>query len=58
MKSVSHQEVEIREVLETRANELGRETGFVQRKRAISGADFVQALVFGWLHNPEASLPQ
>ncbi len=58
MTSVSHQEVEIRHVLETRANELARETGFVQRTRKLTGADFVQSVVFGWLHNSEATLPQ
>jgi hypothetical protein len=32
---------------------LAQQTGFVQRRRQISGADFVQGLVFGWLHQPE-----
>jgi len=35
---------------------LAQQTGFVQRRRQISGADFVQGLVFGWLHQPQASM--
>lgn len=40
------------------ANQLARETGLVQREREIRGADFVQGLVFGWLHPPAARLGQ
>jgi hypothetical protein len=38
------------------AHHLGRTNGFIQRKRKLSGASFVQALVFGWQANPRASL--
>lgn len=38
------------------ADRLGRSSGFIKRKRAVSGSNFVQTLVFGWLGNPEASL--
>src|SRR6266702_4662233 len=30
--------------------------GFVRRRRKLTGPVFAQALVFGWLHNPTASL--
>lgn len=40
----------------TRADTLGRETGFIQRKREFSGATFVQTLVFGTLSAPETSV--
>jgi hypothetical protein len=40
----------------TEADALASETGFVRRKRAFTGATFVQTLVFGWLHQPHASL--
>ena len=40
----------------TEADALACETGFVRRKRAFTGATFVQTLVFGWLHQPHASL--
>jgi len=46
----------LQQVLTTIANEAGRRSGFIQRKRKLDGASFVQALVFGWLDNPQASL--
>lgn len=38
------------------ANRIGRESGFIQRQRKLSGASFAQALLFGWQANAEASL--
>src|SRR5947199_6897586 len=43
-------------VFTTTADAAARATGFVQRRSKLSGAAFVQALVFGWLANPHASL--
>src|ERR671934_207828 len=43
-------------VLTTTADALARTTGFVQRHSKLTGAAFVQALVFGWLANPHATL--
>src|SRR5438270_7644692 len=40
----------------TTADAAARATGFVQRRSKLTGAAFVQALVFGWLANPQASL--
>jgi len=40
----------------TTADHLARRTGFVQRTSKLTGAAFVQALVFGWLANPQASV--
>ena len=37
------------------ADEAARRSGFIQRQRKLSGASFVQALVFGWLANPDAT---
>jgi len=56
MISVAQQEEQLKELFNERANTLAQQTGFVQRRRQISGADFVQGLVFGWLHQPGASL--
>ena len=42
----------------TVADQAARETGFVQRHSKLSGARFVQALTFGWLGQPDASLGQ
>jgi hypothetical protein len=45
------------QVLFTRtADDVARQTGFVQRRSKLSGALFAQALVFGWLANAQASL--
>jgi hypothetical protein len=43
-------------VFTTTADAAARATGFVQRRSKLTGAAFVQALVFGWLANPHASL--
>jgi hypothetical protein len=45
----------MRHVLTTVAEEAARQSGFVRRRRKLSGATFVQALVFGWLANPDAT---
>src|SRR2546430_8206169 len=43
-------------VFTTTADAAARATGFVQRRSKLTGAAFVQALVFGWLANPHASV--
>jgi len=45
----------LRTVLTTTANRAAHATRFVQRRSKLSGAKFVQTLVFGWLANPEAT---
>jgi Transposase DDE domain len=40
------------------ANRLARRCGVVQRRRKLTGASLSQALVFGWLHCPDASIEQ
>jgi Transposase DDE domain len=42
----------------TTADALARRSGFVERTSKLTGALFAQGLVFGWLANPDASLPQ
>jgi hypothetical protein len=56
MISVTQFAETLRQILEEEANELAKETGFVQRERSISGADFAQTLIFGWLQEPEVTL--
>lgn len=56
MNSVSYIAETLRQILEEEANVLAKETGFMQRERVISGADFAQTLIFGWLSEPEISL--
>ena len=48
MNSVTQCVETLERILEEEAEDLARETGFLQREREISGADFVQALIFGW----------
>lgn len=43
-------------VLTTTAEELARRSGLIQRERELTGPQFVQGLVFGWLDNPQATL--
>ena len=43
-------------VLTRTANQLGRQTHFVQRRVKLNGALFTQILTFGWLADPHASL--
>lgn len=38
------------------ANALGRATDLIRRQRDLTAADFAQALVFGWIDQPTASL--
>ncbi|GHO61162.1 hypothetical protein KSC_000540 [Ktedonobacter sp. SOSP1-52] len=58
MSSVTHLETILKHILQERADELAKETGFVKRERKLTGADFAQLLIFGYLHNPQASLDQ
>lgn len=55
MTTIAQVKERIQDLLEERAEQLGRETGFVKRERQLSGADFVQGLVFGLLQDPENS---
>jgi len=56
MTTVPHLAATLQEVLTTTAAAAVRRTGFVQRASKLTGAAFAQALVCGWLANPQASL--
>ena len=45
-------------LLNSTADASARRVGFVQRRSKLTGARFVQTLVFGWLKNPQASLEE
>ena len=45
----------MKKVLEQKARELGRESGFIKREVKLDGAKFLQILVFGWMSNPNAT---
>lgn len=56
MNSVTQWTETLRQILEEEANVLAKESGFIQRERVLSGADFAQTLIFGWLSEPESTL--
>ncbi len=45
-------------VLSETANAIARKTGFIKRQRKLSGSDFIQTLVFGWLDNPDSTIEE
>ena len=53
MTSVPQQAEVLQQILEEEAMRLAKETGFIQRERKFNGADFAQALILGWLQQPE-----
>src|SRR6266545_3771028 len=55
MNSIPQVAKALRTVLSRVANRAARTTGCVRRRSKLSGAKFVQTLVFGWLANPEAT---
>jgi hypothetical protein len=56
MTSIADQATTLQRILEEEADRLARETGFIQRERAFSGADFAQGLIVGWLQEPDIRL--
>lgn len=58
MSTVTQVAKTMQALLNEPANRLARETGFVQRQSELGGAEFAQALVFGWLANPDATLEE
>src|SRR5438270_211857 len=58
MTSVAYVEEQLQNILESRANEVARETGCIVRQRKLDGATMVQTLLFGFQQHPHASLEQ
>lgn len=56
MESVAQVAQVLTQILESEANQLAKQTGWQQRERKLSGADFVQTLIFGWWQEPQISL--
>ncbi len=46
----------IKEFFGDTVNQIARRTKFVQRESALDGLKFLQAMVFGFIENPRASL--
>ncbi len=55
MNIISQVTSAMQQVLTQVANTAAVATGFIKRRRKISGAAFVQTLVFGWLANPKST---
>jgi hypothetical protein len=56
MITVAHLQTQLHAVLGTVADQAGRATGFIRRQRKLTGSSFTQALVWGWLADPQATL--
>ena len=48
----------MQKVLTKEAEQAAKTTGFIQRQGKVTGANFCQTVVFGWLQNPEATLEE
>lgn len=58
MTTVAELSSHLQTLFTTVADEVARRSGFVQRTSKLTGAVFAQALVFGWLANPQAALAE
>lgn len=56
MVSVADLATTLQPLFTTVADQAAHHSGFIRRVRTLTGAAFVQALVFGWLATPDASL--
>lgn len=45
-------------VLSETADAIARTTGFIKRQRKLTGSDFAQTLIFGWLDNPDSTIEE
>lgn len=55
MKTITQISKALQTIFGTQADHLARETGFVQREVKVTGSNFAQTLVFGFLDNPKMS---
>ncbi len=58
MTSLTHLSRTLQTVLTTIADQAAQATRFVQRRSKLTGAKFIQTLVFTWLDQPEATYEQ
>jgi hypothetical protein len=56
MCTIAQLSEELQMIMTEVAYKIGQTSGFIQRERILNGSTFVQALTFGWLANPQASL--
>ena len=58
MKTLTQVAETMQHLLTEVADRIGRESGFVQRQRKLSGGSFVQTLVFGWLAKGDSTMEE
>lgn len=58
MTSIPQVSAAVQQLVTETANTVAEASGFTKRRAPISGAVFVQTLVFGWLANPDASMSE
>ena len=58
MVSIAAVAAAVQPLLTEVADRAGRESGFVRRRRTLTGSRFVQTVVCGWLAKPDASLSE
>lgn len=56
MDTIAQIAQELQEILNERADALAKETHFIRRQRKLTGADFSQTMILGWLGEPEITL--
>ena len=56
MNTITQVAETIQRILGEEVEQLAREVGFVKRHVVLSGADFVQSLIWGWLQEPQITL--
>lgn len=58
MKTLTQIAETMQHLLTEVADRIGRESGFIQRQRKLSGASFVQTLVFGWMAKGDSTMEE
>jgi hypothetical protein len=58
MSTIAHLQSVVQTLFTTTANQVARQTGFIRRQRKLTGAQFLQATVFGWLQHARATRHQ
>lgn len=56
MTTLAQLQQSLQAVMGEKARQAGRESGFIERERKLTGETFVNSLVWGWLANPRATL--
>lgn len=58
METLTQVSETLQQLLTVVANRVGRESGFIQRERKLSGGSFVQTLVFGWMAKGNSTMEE